>query len=933
MRIEEEKKAKQAAEEAEAARAEAAKKKAEEEEQKDGAQAEGQPAEAQIPTNTAQAAKEIAERLAKQTQEAAAKAAADKEAQTAANQANKEAEAALMAQQSQLQQQQMLWDPQQQLMQQQMQMADPTQQVYGQDPAMMQQAMLQQQALMQAYGMACGGCAMGMDPTAYAAAMGSPFAAQQAVYMQAGSGKQYGTVKVFNPDKGFGFVSCSSVQGDVFFLRSELPPELQALVEERRIVGQPVAFDLSLGKDTRHRATNMQACTMEMVHAAMQMAPQPQGTAVEGTIKSYSDRHGYGFISSPSLNRDAQFKTGELTADLQAIGTNLIGRNISCHVHALSDGKLKATHVSLKTGMGMSMGCGGQGCGQTHRGYVTMFDPVSRLGVISAPGVPEVHFCETLGQNLAPGAEVNFALQMLPDGSVQGTDVIAGPPAPSLGNGLVSGTQTAGLVKNYNDLRGFGFISIPGGSQDVYFQRRDMDDASQTLLTWVGGQGLTGCTANLRLEALSDGRWHARSITLSEAGLNLWDGAALAGVVKAYFPAKAIGFLNVPASQAIDFLFQEADLASDLQNRLQQAGPSGLQGALCWFRLRAQPDGRWQAKEVCLSGDGKMVGGAEATNNHKSAPRAFLKVEKKIIPGAELLGTLKAWNFERGYGFIGVEGQSSDVYFQPFDLTESLKQQFDLVGPESCGILPGAVLHFWLQQMPGTGRLRGRDVSVAPPGAPPSDGFTVEAAVNTARQVAEEELAQYHAQLERQSVDVVFDGAELNGIIKTFNPGGDGKGFGFINADGDTSDLYFQTKDFRPEDQRQLAEPGFRLVGQRVWFWIEMLDGGRTGKWRAHDLSFSSEGGKRPADYTPADQSAAKRARMDGAPGPGRFFGMVKSFADDLGALNTSGLADDVAFSKDELPPGVSSVQPGQQVEFELVVEEAKISAKNIVLM
>ena len=53
--IEEEKKAKQAAEE-EAARAEAAKKKAEEDEQKDGqAQAEGQPAEAQIPTNTAQA--------------------------------------------------------------------------------------------------------------------------------------------------------------------------------------------------------------------------------------------------------------------------------------------------------------------------------------------------------------------------------------------------------------------------------------------------------------------------------------------------------------------------------------------------------------------------------------------------------------------------------------------------------------------------------------------------------------------------------------------------------------------------------------------------------------------------------------------------------------------------------------------------------------
>ncbi|CAE7501902.1 unnamed protein product, partial [Symbiodinium natans] len=56
-----------------------------------------------------------------------------------------------------------------------------------------------------AYGMPCGGCvagAMGMDPTAYAAAMGNPYGAQ-AVYMQVDprSAKQFGTVKVFNPEK------------------------------------------------------------------------------------------------------------------------------------------------------------------------------------------------------------------------------------------------------------------------------------------------------------------------------------------------------------------------------------------------------------------------------------------------------------------------------------------------------------------------------------------------------------------------------------------------------------------------------------------------------------------------------------------------------------------------------------------------------------
>eukprot|EP00913_Durusdinium_trenchii_P021713 g20402.t1 len=116
-----------------------------------------------------------------------------------------------------------------------------------------------------------------------------------------------------------------------------------------------------------------------------------------------------------------------------------------------------------------------------------------------------------------------------------------------------------------------------------------------------------------------------------------------------------------------------------------------------------------------------------------------MKAEKKIIPGAELLGTMKAWNHEKGYGFVTVEGQQLDVYFQPYDLAEPLKQQFDAVGgPEGLGIVPGVVMHFWLQLMPGTGRFRGRDVSVAPAGTRPSDALSVQQAIRVAQQVFEE---------------------------------------------------------------------------------------------------------------------------------------------------------------------------------------------------
>lgn len=500
---------------------------------------------------------------------------------------------------------------------------------------------------------------------------------------------------------------------------------------------------------------------------------------------------------------------------------------------------------------------------------------------------------------------------------------------PAMQNAPDAG-QITGSVKVFNDSRGYGFISAPGHQQDIYFQRRDMDEASQTLLTMLGGPGIQNCTAHLRMEALPDGRWHGRMVNLAEAGATLFENASVAGMIRTF--SEGTGAINVPGAQGLDLMCSQSDLSLELQNKLRQGG--ALAGTTVWCRLSAV-NGQWHAKEVTQAGDGMPK--AEGS---KGAGKGLMKAEKKIIPKAELLGTMKAWNHEKGYGFMSVEGQQFDVYFQPYDLMESLKQRFDAAGPEGCGIAPGVVMHFWLQLMPGTGRFRGRNVSLAPPGTPASDANSVTEAIRAAQVVFDEETAATPvaggATVPPSAASILVDGAELSGEVKTFNPGQDNKGFGFLTAEGDATDVYFQTKDMRPEDQQQLLQPGFQLMGRRVWFWVEMLDGGRTGRWRAHNVSLSSEGGKRPAGR--AVEPPAKRQKVDGErvaqPGE-RLKGTVSSFAAELGGtLSSSGLQVPITFQKDQLPSGTESVQPGQSVEFELIkIDENQFAANNLILV
>jgi len=157
---------------------------------------------------------------------------------------------------------------------------------------------------------------------------------QQQPSPSAPPGTHVGTVKSFNPAKGFGFITSQTVEGDLFFLRTELPAELHS-GEGSVLQGRSVSFEVQVTPEGRCRA------------AGIRILPG-EGELITGVIKSYSERHGYGFVSTACFGRDVHFKSHDLPPCLQGLGIDgLLGRHVAFRVEALRDGKLKALQLQV----------------------------------------------------------------------------------------------------------------------------------------------------------------------------------------------------------------------------------------------------------------------------------------------------------------------------------------------------------------------------------------------------------------------------------------------------------------------------------------------------------------------------------------------------------------------------------------------------------
>lgn len=276
--------------------------------------------------------------------------------------------------------------------------------------------------------------------------------------------------------------------------------------------------------------------------------------------------------------------------------------------------------------------------------------------------------------------------------------------------------------------------------------------------------------------------------------------------------------------------------------------------------------------------------------------------------GTPMEGAVKSFVAAQGFGFLAVPGFLGDVYFKP---------DFE---PHS-----GQTVHFTLRWTPD-GKPQAHNPQPVLQRSKPRSKLT--------------------------------GGEELVGTIKSFNPK---TGYGFVVCDGQTRDIYFQSKDLPAELQALKGD----MVGEAVQFRTKMTKDGKPQVQDAKlaDMTHAEQGMKRkatdsavrgPPGYSrlrhpgladAANGSAAKRPRTtvsspaaDGhatpwdppamAPPPppgsgGTSLGLVKSYnpTKGFGFIESLEADSDIYFKRTDLPPDLhdASDLQGREVSFELV--------------
>lgn len=280
-----------------------------------------------------------------------------------------------------------------------------------------------------------------------------------------GQGAQ-GTVKTFNSEKGFGFISCPKSSEDLYFKS-----------QEAIAVGMELAFTVKVMPDGKQQARDLVAALSE-------------GQTAVGTVKTYNGGKGFGFIRIPDQPNDVHFKKEVVPAEFQE--QDLVGKTVRFTITILH-GKPQVQSAQFLA--------------QPPIGYVPPPD--------DAPGAGMKRPAALVNPYLGLGAGYGAAPQVKrPRPEVGGGFALPGAggggfalPGGS-GGGMTAVGQMTGTIKSFNPMKGFGFIESPTtGGLDVFFKASHLGQHALS-------EGLAGTQVLFQASATQDGRLQASSIQL-----------------------------------------------------------------------------------------------------------------------------------------------------------------------------------------------------------------------------------------------------------------------------------------------------------------------------------------------------------------------------------------------------------------------------------
>lgn len=241
-----------------------------------------------------------------------------------------------------------------------------------------------------------------------------------------------GSVKNYNPMKGYGFISSSMWEGDCYFKGKDLPPQLAAT----DVRGMKVRFTAVAMQDGK-----MQARDVIVLQSAVPAGPPPMQMSMPPMP---TQRMAQPQVVAPAPQAQVQRAppAPTMAAPPAAMG------------HTIPEGTSMV-------------------------GSVKTFDPAKGYGFISAPNFPvDIYFKPEL-EPVAVGQQVTFTIHWTPQGKPQAREVTSP---------MQAGEVLSGTVRRYNPNKGFGFLAVEGRSQDVYFQKQNLPMEYQESTAMDGAQ-------------------------------------------------------------------------------------------------------------------------------------------------------------------------------------------------------------------------------------------------------------------------------------------------------------------------------------------------------------------------------------------------------------------------------------------------------------
>mmetsp|Transcript_36113 Transcript_36113/g.84639 ORF Transcript_36113/g.84639 Transcript_36113/m.84639 type:complete len:526 (+) Transcript_36113:124-1701(+) len=496
-----------------------------------------------------------------------------------------------------------------------------------------------------------------------------------------------GTVKSFSlrdPETkkgGYGFIMCPKVVGDVWFGNKDLPEDLLEACENRLLTlkEREVVFE---AQPNPKDPSKPQAASVKLFPALNEK--------MCGKVRSYNQMKGFGFITSSSLDgQDVYFSKKDLPPAQQMMSMQS-GTTVAFTLTQLEDGKLQGRDVQVALtaavlqmlqggGAGpmggmMQMGnFGGQGGGNGMMHQQMGGPPSGMMGMGGGNGMMGMGGGNgMMGMGMGMGGGNGMMMNQ--------NQMQRASPAMKSSTGEKSGLQ--GVIAKFMSDKGFGFINSPSHPGDIYFKGN-------------GAVYEIGTQVTFTLTLTSDGKAQAKNLSAA-----LFDGQTLEGTVKSYVPSTGYGFINVP--DRCDVYFKGALIPAHQQD-------DDYVGRPCRFTVNVTQSGKPQVAEFLHVGEsrgmkrsasdagmGMGMGmpqqnmgmgmppqnmgmmGAQFGGAGQPAPKRTRTTT--LNGGPMLMGNVKSFNPQKGFGFITCPATGGDFFFLRTSLPAEYQQNDALAG-------------------------------------------------------------------------------------------------------------------------------------------------------------------------------------------------------------------------------------------------------------